>query len=174
MSWDPDSIITIPTNDDVYFYQEATVVKYPNITEVWTSHDGYKLSMKDWGMDSIQNHLYNDWFHGHCIDCLFCLNPDSKIRMCVLNASGTFHGTTMAFRGIYGGMEKVCKETGEKVVVDSAFNCGKRDHLIKSFWQAPMDCHIMVVNHEATVIIPLIEWGYEDDWRVLSVLEGPI
>ena len=59
LRWDPNSIVTIPTNDGVYFYQEEIGVKYPNITEAWITTDGFKLPMQELGVDSIQNQLYN-------------------------------------------------------------------------------------------------------------------
>ena len=77
----------------------------------------------------------------------------------------------MADYGIYEGIEKVCRKVGGKVVMDSAFNCDKRDYLIKYSQKDPMDYHILLVNHETTMVMPLIEWDMmmiEDSYPYLK------
>ena len=63
---------------------------------------------------------------------MFIFSPDGKICVCLLNAPGTFHDSTMADYGVYDAMEQVYDESGGKLVVDSAFNIGNKNYLIKS------------------------------------------
>ena len=56
-------------------------------------------------------------------------------------------------------MEQVYNETGGKVVVDSAFNIGQKDFLIKSSQQDPADANELLVNRDATSVRQLSEWG---------------
>ena len=65
--------------------------------------------------------FYNGWTHGHYVNSILAFSPDSKIRMCLLNAPGTFHDSSMLDYGIYEAMERVYIATCGKVVVDSAF-----------------------------------------------------
>ena len=79
--------------------------------------------------------------------------------MCLLNAPGTFHASTMANYGIYEGMEKLFNETGKKVMVGSVFNLGSHDFLVKSSQKDPIDFHALMINREATLVCQLSEWG---------------
>ena len=72
--------------------------------------------------------------------------------MCLLNAPGTFHDSVMADYGVYDAMETVYDESGGKVVVDSAFNIGSKDYLIKSSQQDPLDERALLLNRQATSI----------------------
>ena len=54
-----------------------------------------------------QNYYFNGWKHGHYINCIFVFCPDGKIALCLLNAPGTFHDSTMADYGMYDGLQKV-------------------------------------------------------------------
>ena len=65
----------------------------------------------------------------------------------------------MAEYGIYTGMEAVYEATGAKVVVDSAFNIGKKYYIVKPSQQDLMDPEELAVNHQATSIRQLSEWG---------------
>ena len=115
---DPDAIVRLPTSDEVIFYQSAIVNKSPNVAEVRAAADGLKLFIQAVGKSNEQNKYYNGYTHGHYINSVFVFAPDGKIRVCILNAPGTFHDSTMADYGIYEGMEKVFNATGGKVVVD--------------------------------------------------------
>ena len=103
--------------------------------------------------------FFNGWTHGHYVNSLFLFVPDGKIRGCVLNAPGTFHDSTMAEYGMYERMDSIYRETGGKVVVDSAFNLGTRDCMIQSSNFDPMGGHDAVaVNRDATSVRQLSEW----------------
>ena len=86
-------------------------------------------------------------------------SPVGKIRICLLNASGTFHDSTMADYGVYEAMEKVFVATGGQVVVDSAFKIGTKEYLIKSSQEDPLDERLLLINRQATSIRQLSEWG---------------
>ncbi len=79
---------------------------------------------------------------------MFC--PDGKIPLCLLNAPGTFHDSTMADYGLYAGMEYIFMQSGDKVVVDSAFNVTNAPYLIKSSQTDPLDVHALRLNRQAT------------------------
>ena len=106
-----------------------------------------------------QNKFYNGWHHSHNVNCVFVFSPDGKIRMCLLNAPGTFHDSTMADYGIYEGMEYIFDKYGAKVVVDSAFKIGNKDFVIKSSQIDPLDIDQLLINRAATSVRQLSEWG---------------
>ena len=85
--------------------------------------------------------------------------------MCLLNVPGTFHDNTMTDYGIYQATEKVYDKTGGKIVVDSAFNIGTKEYLIKSSQQDTLDEHALLLNRQATPIRQLSKWG-------MSMIEG--
>ena len=64
----------------------------------------------------------------------------------IINAPETFRDSTMDDYGIYEGIQKIYDDTGVKVVVESTFNIGSRDFLIKSSQQDPTDGHGLLVN----------------------------
>ena len=86
--------------------------KYPHVPTVWAAADGLKLDFQKPGLDPVQNRFFNGWTHGYYINSVFVFTPDRKIRMCLINAPGTFHDSSMADCGIYKVMERVYRETG--------------------------------------------------------------
>ena len=56
-------------------------------------------------------------------------------------------------------MEKACNDTGEKAVVDSAFNIGRKDHLIKSAQKTPSDANDLLLSCTSKSIKKLSKWG---------------
>ena len=44
---------------------------------------------------------------------------------------------------------------------DSSFNIGTKPYLIKSSQKDPLDADALVINHQATLIIQLSEWGMQ-------------
>ena len=159
LSRNEDAIVRLPTNEEVSFFKEVISAKYDNVPDVWAAADGLKLEIEQPQNDAAQNKLYNGWTHGHYVNSVFVFSPDGKIRMTLLNAPGTFHDSAMADYGIYDKMEQVYNETGGKVVVDSAFNIGQKDFLIKSSQQDPADANELLVNRDATSVRQLSEWG---------------
>ena len=156
---DHDAKIAHSTNEQVHFFQSLIAEKYPNVSEAWAAVDGLKLEFERPGKDMVQNTFFNGWTHGHYINSVFVFSPDGKIRMCLINAPGMFHDSAMSDYGIYEGMERVYLATGEKVVADSAFNVGKREYIIKSAQQDPLDMEGVLRNRDATSVRQLSEWG---------------
>ena len=136
---DPDARIEHPTEAQIRFFQSVIAEKYPHVAEAWAAADGLKLEFEKAGSHATQNKFYNGWTHGHYVNSVFVYSPDGKIRMCLINAPGTFHDSNMADYGIYEGMERVYLATGGKVVVDSAFKIGEKEFLIKSKQQDPLN-----------------------------------
>ena len=129
------------------------------MADVWGACDGLKLLIQNPDSERKQNYLYNGWKHSHFINCVFVFCPDGKIPLCLLNAPGTFHDSTMADYGIYQGIEHIYQLCGGKIVVDSAFNLSNADYLIKSSQQDPLTPHLLLQNRQATSIRQLSEWG---------------
>ena len=152
LSRDPDSIVRLHTAEEVYFYKDTIGSRYQHVPDIWAAMDGLKLLLQETGEDGKQKKCYNGWTHGHYINSVFVFSTDGKIRMILLNTSGTFHDSTMADCGIYEGMQKVYDGTGVNVVVDSVFNIESRDFLIKSSQQDPANSHELLVNRDATLV----------------------
>ena len=159
LSRDVDSKVLIPTISQVKFFQEVIGAKYPLCSDVWAAADGLKLLIQKSTDERKQNMHYNGWKSGHYINCVFVYTPDGKIALCVLNAPGTFHYSTMAHYGIYEGMERIYELCEGKVVVDSAFKISDGDYLIKSSQCDPFDNDALRLNRQATTIRQLSEWG---------------
>jgi hypothetical protein len=123
----PEAKVTPPSNQDVAFYRHVIGEKYSSCSEVWGATDGLKLLIEEQTDDAKHNQYFNGWKPSHNINSVFVFSPDGKICLCLLNASSTFHDSTMADYGIYEGMEQVYERTGTKVVVDSAFNIGTKE-----------------------------------------------
>ena len=125
----------------------------------WAAADGLKMNFQQAGVDAVQNMFFNGWTHGHYVNSVFVFTPDGKIRMCVINAPGTFHDSCIADYGIYHGMETVFNATGGKVVVDSAFKITDQEYLIRSSRNDPENAEDLLVNRDATSVRQLSEWG---------------
>ena len=65
----------------------------------------------------------------------------------------------MADYGIYEKMEQVYDECRAKIVVNSAFNLGKKKFLIKSSQQDPDTPAAIALNRQATSLCQLSEHG---------------
>ena len=156
---DQDAMVTLPTESEIRQFVNAINVKYPVLTNVWAAADGLKLLIHPPSSHAKQNMFFNGWKHTHNVNCLFVFSPDGKIRICLLNAPGTFHDSTMADYGVYVAMERVYEEFGARVVVDSAFNIGKKDFILKSSQQDPLNEHELLLNRAATSVRQLSEWG---------------
>ena len=174
LSRDYKAEITLPTDEETEFFCHAIETKYESLPNFWSAYDGLKLLIQEPTVDQKQNQLYNGWKHTHNINCVFVFSPDGKIRLALLNAPGTFHDSTMADYGIYEGMERVFNRTGAKVVVDSAFNIGRRNFLLKSSQQDPMDDEGLRVNRAATSVRQLSEWGMRMIGSSFPCLKDPL
>ena len=65
----------------------------------------------------------------------------------------------MANYGIYQEMEKLYDETGDKAVVDSAFNIGTKEYLLKLSQKDPLDERALLLNRQSASIYQLSKWG---------------
>ena len=101
LSRDLDAKVIPPSVDKIRFYQSIIGSKYPLCSDVWAAADGIKLLIQQSEDEQKQNCFYNGWKHGHYVNCIFVFCPDSKIVLCLLNAPGTFHDSTMADYGMY-------------------------------------------------------------------------
>ena len=68
----------------------------------------------------------------HYINSYFIFAPDGKNRVCLLNAPGTFHDSTMVDYRINEAMEAVYDKTRGKVIVDFTFKIGTKEYQVKS------------------------------------------
>ena len=129
-----------PTEEELRSYTDAIGSKYPILQEeqVWGAADGLKILLqrsRDW---AIQNRYYNGWKGSTFVNSVFVFAPDGRIRICTINAPGTFHDSIMADYGAYEKMEDLYDEFGVKVVVDSAFKLSDKNYLIRSSQDDPM------------------------------------
>ena len=159
----PLAKIQPPSRDELQNYVDAISAKYPVLGEekVWGAADGLKLQLQrssDW---TVQNRYYNGWKGATFVNSVFVFAPDGSIRICTLNAPGTFHDSTMADYGIYQKMEQLHEEYGVKVVVDSAFNLSGKPYLIQSSQDDPLDAGArgITLNRAATSVRQLSEHG---------------
>ena len=159
---DDSAKLELPTTEKIELFCEAINAKYPVLAGlVWAAMDGLKLNVQESGKVYEQNQYFNGWTHGHYVNSLYVFGPDGKICICVLNAPGTFHDSTMADYHVYDSLEDIFRRTGKKVVVDSAFGSGNRTFLVKSSQGDPINGNAedLLMNRAATSIRQLSEWG---------------
>ena len=119
-----DAVVKLPTADEATLFATMINQKYPLITNCWGAMDGLKLTrLQRAGNETQQNNFYNGWTHEHYnVTNLGFFSPDGKIRCSYFNAPGVLHDSTMAiWSSIYDQIKTVYRDTGKKVVVDSAF-----------------------------------------------------
>jgi len=158
----PEAKVLPPTNAEVEEYANAISTKYDVLRpyKVWGAVDGLKLRLQQSGDYHLQNQFYNGWCSNTYINCVFVFAPDGRIRLCVINAPGTFHDSTIADYGIYERMEEIFDRSGGRIVVDSAFKMSQRDYLIRSAQTVnSSDEDIHRVNRAATSVRQLSEHG---------------
>jgi len=160
----PLAAVTAPTESEVEEYAAAIASKYPILSgenKVWAAADGLKLPLQLSGNWMIQNRYYNGWQSSTYINSVFVFAPDGRIRICVVNAPGSFHDSTISEYGVYDKMESVYDRCGAKVVVDSAFHVSGNEFLIQGAQQDPLGDGKSGVslNRAATSVRQLSEWG---------------
>ena len=159
-----DAVVRLPTADEATLFATMINQKYPLIKNCWGAMDGLKLTLQRAGNETQQNNFYNGWTHEHYVTNLFLFSPDGKIRCSYFNAPGVLHDSTMAiWSSIYDQIETVYRDTGKKVVVDSAFASKKSNAMLKSH-QNNVDANgnprqRFGMNRQATSIRQLSEWG---------------
>jgi hypothetical protein len=152
--------ISAPSEQELHEYILAIAAKYPRMRVVWGAMDGLKLTFQKTNNGIKQNHFYNGWTHGHYINCLFVFTPDERICVCLINCPGSMHDSTMAQYGVYRKLQKLFKNYGAIVVVDSELSEKDYPFLIKSSQEDPAGKPEAVLAHrDATSIRQLSEWG---------------
>jgi len=160
---EPSARVLPPSKDEVDQMAEAVTNKYPILEDykVWGAIDGLKIGLQQSGDWFVQNMYYNGWKGSTFVNCVFVFGADGKIRICVINAPGTFHDSSIAEYGVYQGLEKVFDCTGGRVVVDSAFRLQAKGFLLRSAQtvkdEAPIETHL--VNEAATSVRQMSEHG---------------
>ena len=151
---------TYPSVQKVEAYKAALSVKYRHTADVAFACDGVKLNIEKPGDHYKQSKYYNGWTHGHYVSCIFVFAPDGTIPVCALNAPGCLHDSTVAeYGGVYDKLRSLYDTFGAKTVVDSAFNPGDGNYLLKSGQLDPFDPHEVLRNRDATSIRQMSEWG---------------
>ena len=128
-----DAIVCLTTTaSETTLFSFTIHQKYPLIKNFWGVMDGLNFSLVHWaGNETQQNNFYNGWTHEHYVTNLF-FSPDGKIRCSYFNGPGVLHNSTMAiWSSIYDLMEMVYRDTGKKVVVNSAFASKKSNAMLK-------------------------------------------
>jgi hypothetical protein len=137
----PHAKVSLPTTDEIRVYSAAISAKHPPLLphNVWAACDGLKVPLQKSANWAIQNQFYNGWKDDTYVNSVFVFAPDGRIRICTINAPGTWHDSNMADYGVYDKMEAVYQETNARVVVDSAFKLRDVDFLRKSSQQPAID-----------------------------------
>lgn len=157
----PNAKVSPPTAGEVEDYMAAIGANYPALgtKRVWGVADGRKVLLQGSSDGSVKNQFYNEGIADTCINNVFVFAPDGRIRMCTINAPGTWDDSTMAEYGVYPKLEEVFDQHGATVVVGSAFQPRSEEFLIQSSQTDPDDAEGSVVNRQATSLCQLSEWG---------------
>ena len=99
----PSAKIQPPSEEDLKNYVSAIAAKNPVLADekVRGAADGMKLQLQrssDW---TVHNQYYNGWKGSTFVNSVFVFAPDGCIRVCTLNAPGTFHDSTMTEYSIW-------------------------------------------------------------------------
>jgi len=154
--------VKMPTPEKIQEYKDVIQRRHPALKHVHCVADGLKLPFQSTWDDEVQGQHFNGWTHGHCITNLFVFAPDGRIVICLINAPGSVHDSTLAeWGGTCNKLETICNETGGICCLDSAFQANEADYLIKSSndegnTNNPEEC---VVNVQATQLRQTAEWG---------------
>lgn len=154
--------VCVPSSDKIAEYKEMVRSRHPNLTDVWCTMDGLKLTLQQSGDALIQERYYNGWTHDHYVSSVMCFCPDGTIPIAYINVPGSVHDSAIAEYGrIYDKLESVYERDGAQCTVDSAFGNVTREFLIKSSQDV-----IHIDNHhernvavDATSMRQSAEWG---------------
>jgi hypothetical protein len=158
----PEAKVRMPDDAKIAEYQIIISHRHPSLKDVYCVADGLKLRFEScYGLNE-QSMYYNGWQHGHYVTNLFVFGPDGRILMCVINAPGSVHDSTLAEWGdVYDALEEVYARTGGKCVLDSAFSSTDVPHLIRSAQDVTKakDAQELLMLTEATSLRQAAEWG---------------
>lgn len=94
--------------DEIEFYIELTVEKYPLLQVVYAVADGLKLYLQQSGDIIIQNKFYNEWTHDHYVSNVIVLAPSGLVIACTLNPPSSMHDSQIWDWVIYMTWLKIC------------------------------------------------------------------
>lgn len=154
--------VRMPSLGDIDFCKSRVVEKYPTLVDVWFTMDGLKLPIEKPTDFEMQQRFYNGWVHGHYIGNVLVFSSDGRIVACSLNNIGNMHDSEIAvIGGIYAKLDEQWLRSRGKGVVDSAFNTGAYNQLIKSGHVLPTNASDLqrVQQVEATSLRQSAEWG---------------
>jgi len=154
--------VRMPTVNKIQEYKDIIQRRHPSLKNVHCVADGLKLPFQSTEVDDVQGQFFNGWTHGHYITNLFVFAPDGRLIICLINAPGSVHDSTLAeWGGIYEKLEAIYNQTGGVCCLDSAFQANEADYLIKSSndegnTDSPEQ---YIVNVQATQLRQAAEWG---------------
>ena len=64
--------VRVPSSDKIAEYKEMVRSRHPNLTDVWCTMDGLKLTLQQSGDALIQERYYNGWTHDHYVSSVLC------------------------------------------------------------------------------------------------------
>eukprot|EP00536_Pseudo-nitzschia_multiseries_P009138 jgi/Psemu1/200010/e_gw1.249.34.1 len=142
-------------------YISAIGAKYPALHEkrVWGGADGLKLLIQHSDNFLIQSQYYNGWTCNTYVSSVFVFAPDERIRITAFNCPGSWHDSTVADYGVYDQMQEMFDEYGAMLTFDAAFKVRLSNYLIQSLQADQVGAEALVLNHEATSLRQLSEWG---------------
>lgn len=158
----PLAKVTMPTDDEIREYVNIIERRHPALRNVYCVADGLKLYFQSTEDLKVQGRFYNGWQHGHFITNLFVFGADGRIIICIINAPGSVHDSTLAeWADVYSVLENVHRRTGAICCLDSAFASSKADFLIMSsedLSKAKTAADVLVLR-QATSLRQAAEWG---------------
>ena len=158
----PEAKVTFPSNEEISTLKGICKARHPALENVYCFADGLKLTLEAAPGIDIQGMYYNGWTHDHYITNLFVYSLSGRIICCVVNAPGSLHDSTLAtWGGVYEKLESAYNTSGGVCCVDSAFQAGNVDWLIKSAQdvaQAETSRDFDVIS-QATALRQAAEWG---------------
>eukprot|EP00536_Pseudo-nitzschia_multiseries_P014970 jgi/Psemu1/40747/gm1.40747_g len=154
-------MITLPNKVEMEEYISAIGAKYPALHEkrVWGAADGLKLLIQHSDNWLIQSQYYNGWTCDTYVSSVFVFAPDGRICITAFNCPGSWHDSTVADYGVYDQMQEMFDEYGAMLTVDAAFKVRLLNYLIQSLQANQVGAEALVLNHEATSLRKLSEWG---------------
>ena len=156
------------SDEKIRLWKEAIAAKYPDLDNVYLAVDGLKLQLQKPGDDRVPNYFYNGWTSDHYVSTLFAFAPDGTIHVCVLDAPGSPHDSTLAdFGGLYILLTDVYDHKGGKVVMDSTFARVDYDFIIKSGQEVWFDLGENVAWQNWQIMSP---WQYAE--QGMHALQG--
>lgn len=90
------------------------------------------------------------------------------------NTTCRFFDSILSDYRIYEGTERVYLATGGNVVVDSLFNVGQQDSIVKLLQKDPFDREGLLVNRDTTLMRQLSKWGGGYDRWTISLIKRPL